>query len=79
MDQVRGVMLGPGEGQRLLGGGMDATIKVTLGHPALASMFELRVPPGLDVGAHVHTHNLRSDYLPTYLREDQARLFAQQP
>jgi hypothetical protein len=24
-------------------------------------------------GEHVHTHNLRSDYLPTFLREDQAQ------
>ncbi|MDQ3623094.1 MAG: UxaA family hydrolase [Verrucomicrobiota bacterium] len=29
-------------------------------------------------GEHVHTHNLKSDYLPTFLREDQARFFAQQ-
>jgi hypothetical protein len=29
-------------------------------------------------GEHVHTHNLKSDYLPTYLREDQGRLFAEQ-
>ncbi len=29
-------------------------------------------------GEHVHTQNLQSDYLPTYLREDQARLFAEQ-
>jgi len=54
MTQVRGVALGPGQGQPLLGGGMDATIKVTMSHPAFASMFELRVPPGFDVGAHVH-------------------------
>ena len=27
-------------------------------------------------GEHVHTHNLQSDYLPTFLREDQARYFA---
>ena len=26
-------------------------------------------------GEHVHTHNVKSDYIPTYLREDQARLF----
>jgi altronate dehydratase small subunit len=26
-------------------------------------------------GAHVHTHNLQSDYLPTFRREDQARYF----
>jgi len=29
-------------------------------------------------GEHVHTHNVRSDYLPTVLREDQARYFAGQ-
>jgi len=28
-------------------------------------------------GEHVHTHNLQSDYLPTFLREDQARYFTQ--
>jgi altronate dehydratase len=28
-------------------------------------------------GEHVHTHNLKSDYLPTFLREDQGRYFAQ--
>jgi hypothetical protein len=27
-------------------------------------------------GEHVHTHNVRSDYLPTVLREDQAHFFA---
>ena len=27
------------------------------------------------VGEHVHTHNLRSDYLPTYLLETQHRFF----
>lgn len=26
-------------------------------------------------GEHVHTHNVQSDYIPTYLREDQAKLF----
>jgi altronate dehydratase small subunit len=28
-------------------------------------------------GEHVHTHNLQSDYIPTFLREDQVRYFAQ--
>ncbi len=32
----------------------------------------------IGAGEHVHTHNLRSDYLPTFLREDQARYFGQQ-
>ncbi len=29
------------------------------------------------IGEHVHTHNLQSDYLPTFLREDQTRYFDQ--
>ena len=32
----------------------------------------------ISAGGHVHTHNMKSDYLPTFLREDQARFFAQQ-
>jgi len=28
-------------------------------------------------GEHAHTHNVQSDYLPTFLREDQTRFFAQ--
>ena len=28
-------------------------------------------------GEHAHTHNVQSDYIPTFLREDQARFFAQ--
>ena len=28
-------------------------------------------------GEHAHTHNVQSDYLPTFLREDQTRYFAQ--
>jgi len=30
-------------------------------------------------GEHVHTHNLKSDYLPTYWREDQERYFKHDP
>lgn len=33
---------------------------------------------GIAPGEHVHTHNLRSDYLPTFLREDQEAYFAEQ-
>ena len=29
-------------------------------------------------GEHVHTHNVQSDYIPTFLREDQERFFAAQ-
>jgi altronate dehydratase small subunit len=30
-------------------------------------------------GDHVHTHNLRSDYLPTYPHEDQSEFFRNHP
>jgi mannose-6-phosphate isomerase-like protein (cupin superfamily) len=49
-------MLSPGDGRRIVGGGLDATVKVASDHPALMSSFEIVVPPGYDVGAHVHAH-----------------------
>ena len=50
-----GVMRLPGEGQRIQGGThLDASVKVTTGYPAKYSSFEMIIPPGYDVGAHVH-------------------------
>jgi mannose-6-phosphate isomerase-like protein (cupin superfamily) len=51
-----GIMLGPGEGRRIAGGALDATVKSTMDEPALTSTFEMVIPPGYDVGAHVHAH-----------------------
>ncbi len=51
-----GTMLGPGEGQLIQGGALHATLKVPGGPGAITSSFEILVPPGYDVGAHVHTH-----------------------
>lgn len=48
-------MLGPDDGERIRGGGLDATLKVPGGPDAYASTFTVTVPPGYDVGAHVHT------------------------
>jgi len=50
-----GVMLPPAAGRRIVGGGLDATVKMTTGYPALTSTFEIVVRPGWDVGAHVHS------------------------
>lgn len=47
-------MLAPGAGRVIAGGGLHATLKVPGGNPAVASTFEVVVPPGFDVGAHVH-------------------------
>ena len=48
-------MLGPDDGQRIRGGTLDAVLKVAGGSEAFASTFTVTVPPGYDVGAHVHT------------------------
>ena len=48
-------MLGPGEGRLIRGGALHATLKVAGGGSALTSTFEIEVPAGYDVGAHVHT------------------------
>jgi quercetin dioxygenase-like cupin family protein len=51
-----GIMLAPGAGERIAGRGLDVTVKVTTAQSAFASTFEVALPPGYDVGAHVHTH-----------------------
>ena len=48
-------MLGPGEGRVISGGALHAVLKVAGGRSALTSTFEIEVPAGYDVGAHVHT------------------------
>ncbi len=50
-----GVMLPPGAGRVIAGGGLHATLKTAGGSEALTSTFEMVIPPGFDVGAHVHT------------------------
>lgn len=58
-----GVMLDVGEGHRIAGGGLDVTVKVTADQPAFASSFEVVVPPGFDVGAHVHARGQEVFYV----------------
>jgi oxalate decarboxylase/phosphoglucose isomerase-like protein (cupin superfamily) len=49
-----GMMLPPGAGRLISGGALHATLKVPGGPGAITSTFEIVVPPGYDVGAHVH-------------------------
>jgi quercetin dioxygenase-like cupin family protein len=58
-----GIMLLPGQGRRIAGGALDATVKSTMSTPALTSTFEMIIPPGYDVGAHVHTHGEEIFYI----------------
>ena len=55
MTEIRdGIMQAAGEGHRIEGHGLDVTVKSTIEEPALTSSFEVVLPPGYDVGAHVH-------------------------
>ena len=79
-------------GDELLIGELLYSVKaaIPLGHKiaacpiaAGAKVLKYGVPIGsatcdIAPGEHVHTHNLRSDYLPTWLREEQAEWFRQQ-
>lgn len=56
-------MLDVGGGDRILGGGLDARIKAAMDQGAFASTFEIAVPPGYDVGAHVHTEGAEMFYV----------------
>ena len=68
-------MLPPGGGRRIVGGGLHATVKVAASHPAFASSFEVELPPGYDVGAHVHVHGEEV----FFVLSGQLDLFAFQP
>jgi uncharacterized RmlC-like cupin family protein len=57
------LMLAPGGGRRIVGGALDATVKMTSDHPALTSSCEMVVPPGYDVGAHVHARGEEVVYI----------------
>ena len=50
------IMLPAAGGRLIQGGGVDVTLKVGDGENALTSTFVCRIPPGYDVGAHVHRH-----------------------
>jgi mannose-6-phosphate isomerase-like protein (cupin superfamily) len=58
-----------------VGGSLDASVKMTLDHPALTSTFEVVVGPGFDVGAHVH--DLGEEIF--YIVEGELDLFAFEP
>jgi uncharacterized RmlC-like cupin family protein len=47
-----GLVLPPGGGRRIQGAGM--TLKVGAGQSVRWSLFEADIPPGFDVGAHLH-------------------------
>lgn len=58
-----GMMLRPGAGRLISGGALHATLKVPGGRNSLTSTFEIQVPPGYDVGAHVHGEGVELFYV----------------
>jgi altronate dehydratase small subunit len=89
-DNVLTVIAALAAGDEIAIGEAKARVPVALaiGHkvaaeaiPAGAKIVKYGAPIGsamrnIAAGEHVHTHNLQSDYLPTFLREDQGKYFA---
>lgn len=51
---MTGLILPPGQGRKLITKAQEVTFKATEAHGSSISVFEVVVPPGFDVGAHVH-------------------------
>ncbi|MEU0005940.1 cupin domain-containing protein [Streptomyces sp. NPDC006314] len=72
---VEGLLVPPGHGRVVETPAQRVTFKVTGTHSRMASTFEVEVPPGFDVGAHVHT---RSEEL-FYVLEGELDVLAFEP
>ncbi|MFD8231550.1 cupin domain-containing protein [Streptomyces sp. NPDC059696] len=75
MTATEGLFVPPGHGRIMETSAQQVTFKVTGTHSRTASTFEVVVPPGFDVGAHVHT---RSEEL-FYVLEGELDVLAFEP
>ncbi|MGW0820662.1 cupin domain-containing protein [Streptomyces sp. NPDC002845] len=75
MTATEGLLVPPGHGRTVRTPAQQVTFKVTGAHSRTASSFEVLVPPGFDVGAHVHT---RSEEL-FYVLEGELDVLAFEP
>ncbi|MER6459658.1 cupin domain-containing protein [Streptomyces sp. NPDC093272] len=75
MTTTEGLLVPPGHGRVVHTPAQRVTFKVTGTHSRMASTFEVEVPPGFDVGAHVHT---RSEEL-FYVLEGELDVLAFEP
>ena len=60
---MSGLILPPGQGRKLITKAQEVTFKATEAHGSSVSIFEVVVPPGFDVGAHVHTESQEFFYV----------------
>ena len=58
-----GIMLPPHGGLHIDGGGIHAVMKASMADSIYAATFEVTVPPGYDVGAHVHNRSQEMFYV----------------
>ena len=72
---VTGLILPPGGGRRLVTPAQEVTFKATGEQGSSVSVFEVVVPPGFDVGAHVHTQS--QEFF--YVLEGELELLAFEP
>jgi mannose-6-phosphate isomerase-like protein (cupin superfamily) len=56
-------LLGPGEGRKIVTPAQEVTFKVTGADGSPFSLFEVVVPAGFDVGAHVHENSQEMFYV----------------
>lgn len=75
LNPAEGLLVPPGQGRTVRTAAQQVTFKVTGAHSRSASSFEVVVPPGFDVGAHVHT---RSEEL-FYVLEGELDVLAFEP
>ncbi|MBO8186896.1 cupin domain-containing protein [Streptomyces spirodelae] len=70
-----GLVVPPGQGRTVRTAAQQVTFKVTGEHSQAASSFEVVVPPGFDVGAHVHSRT--EEFF--YVLEGELDIFAFEP
>ncbi|MEV0598752.1 cupin domain-containing protein [Streptomyces sp. NPDC050315] len=72
---MNGIVVGPGGGRKIITPAQEITFKVTGADGSSASVFEVVVPPGFDVGAHKH-HNSQEMFC---VLEGELDIFAFEP
>ncbi|WP_328349261.1 cupin domain-containing protein [Streptomyces sp. NBC_00457] len=72
---MTGLILPPGQGRKLITKAQEVTFKATEAHGSSISIFEVVVPPGFDVGAHVHSD--AQEFF--YVLEGELQLLAFEP
>ena len=60
---MTGLIVPPGQGRKLITKAQEVTFKATKAQGSSVSIFEVVVPPGFDVGAHVHSRSQEFFYV----------------